>query len=397
MPVLWILVPLLVLAAGIFYVGKRLITPFGLPPRRRKIVWIAIGVWGLLLYLSLFMSRIGGEWSWAVSWIGYVSLGLLSFLFCLVLVRDIILLLVRGGVKLGSLFRSQPQGETSSEPDRARREYLLQVSSIGVLGVAGVLTSYGLYEARRRPGIVEIEVPIRRLPPAFQGFRIVQISDVHAGLTVGRGWIETVVEEVDGLHPDMIAFTGDIADGSVAHLRDAVAPFAELRAPQGKFFITGNHEYYSGAEEWVKEVQRLGYDALINEHRVVQRNGAAITIAGVTDYTGGDFLPSHRSDPRKAFDGASSVMVKILLAHQPKTLRQASGIDFDLMLAGHTHGGQFFPWNLLAAVDQPYIHGLHRPNGRWVYVNKGTGYWGPPVRLGARSEITVVKLVAEAA
>ena len=211
-------------------------------------------------------------------------------------------------------------------------------------------------------------------------------------MTVKRDWIETIARQVEELKPDLLAFTGDLADGSVPHLRDEVAPLADLRAPYGKFFVTGNHEYYSGAEPWVEEVDRMGYRVLLNEHDLISKNGSSILLAGVTDYSGGTFLPHHRSDPAKAVEGAPADTVKILMAHQPRTVYAAALLGFDFILTGHTHGGQFFPWNLVATIGQPYIQGLHNRDGAWVYVSKGTGYWGPPVRLGARSEITVFTL-----
>jgi len=194
------------------------------------------------------------------------------------------------------------------------------------------------------------------------------------------------------MKPDLIACTGDLADGSVSYLRDDVAPLAELHAPYGKFFVTGNHEYYSGAEPWIEEVKRMGYNVLLNGHQLISRNGSSIVLAGVTDTSGGDFLSHHHSDPRKALDGAPVDTTRVLLAHQPRTLYAAESSGYDLIICGHTHGGQFFPWNLFATLGQPYIKGLHKHNGTWIYVSKGTGYWGPPVRLGARSEITVFTL-----
>ncbi len=385
---------LVLLVASLFYIGRRMITPSRLSRGWKTVAWIGLVIWYMMLLASVFLGRTYEGWNGgAPSWIGYTSMGLLSTLFFLLLLRDIVWLTARAA----SWARSRPASRGSAtDTDVARRAHLLQLTNIGVVGAAVAVTSYGIFEARRKPGIVSITVPIRRLPQQFVGFRIVQITDLHAGLTIGREWIERVAEEVKLLKPDLIAFTGDAADGSVAHLRDAVAPLGELQAPHGKFFVTGNHEYYSGVEEWVAEIRRLGYDVLLNEHRLVERDGARIVLGGVTDFTGGNHLPSHRSDPEAAFRGAPPELARIFMAHQPKTIRLAASVDYDLMLSGHTHGGQFFPWNLATAMDQPYLSGLHRPDGKWIYVSKGTGYWGPPVRLGARSEITVITLAAEA-
>jgi predicted MPP superfamily phosphohydrolase len=383
---MWFVLALFVF--GLFYIGLRLIGPARISPRAKKIAWAVLSLWWITIAASIFMGRREDGWSGgALSWLAYISLGFLSTLFFLLLIRDIILLLGLGV----RAFRRRGSAAKKSV-DKERRAHLLQLSNIGIVGVTGAITSYGFFEARRTPGIVEIEVPIEKLPLQFAGFRIVQITDIHAGLTVGKSWIERVVVEVKRLKPDMIVFTGDLADGSVAQLRDMVSPLAQLRAPYGKFFVTGNHEYYSGAEEWVEEVRRLGYDVLLNEHRLIERDGARLVVGGVTDFTGGRHIPSHASDPVAAFRNAPPNLVRIFLAHQPKTLAQTNGVDFDLMISGHTHGGQFFPWHLATAMDQPYLSGLHRPDGKWIYVSKGTGYWGPPVRLGARSEITVIRL-----
>lgn len=391
MQIAFIIFPILVLASAFFYLGRRLITHGMADGRLQKLAWRGLLVFFVSVFASVMLSRVYEEWSSPLSWFAYTLLGLLSYVFTFLLIRDIVWMI--GWVIRRARSRKATPGEAV---DDGRRAYLLQMSNLGILGVASGLTGYGIYEARRRPGIVEVTVPIARLPQAFHGFRIAQITDLHAGLTIGREWIEGVVEEVTALRPDLIAFTGDLVDGSVPYLRDAVEPMARLQAPSGKFFVTGNHEYYSGAEEWVAEARRLGYDVLMNEHRIVERSGASIVLAGVTDHTGGQFFPHHESDPQKAFSGAPSDTARILLAHQPKTIRKTDDLGIDLILSGHTHGGQFFPWNLVATLDQPYLAGLHDHNGTLIYVSKGTGYWGPPVRLAARSEITLITLVAKA-
>jgi predicted MPP superfamily phosphohydrolase len=264
--------------------------------------------------------------------------------------------------------------------------------NLSVVGAAALATSYGIYEARKTPGLVSLDIPIPRLPQAFDGFRIVQICDIHAGLTVDRDWIEKVVEEVQKQSPDLIAFVGDMVDGSVPALESTVAPFADLRAPHGKFFTTGNHEYYSGANPWIEHAGVLGFDVLMNEHRKIEKDGSTIVLAGVTDYSAGQFYKDQASDPHKAVEQAANDDVMIMMAHQPRSLYQFGELKIDFTMNGHTHGGQFIPWNYFATLGQPFIKGLHRWSDGLVYVSKGTGYWGPPVRLGARSEVTVFTL-----
>jgi len=388
---LWTLTVIAVLTAGLFYIGWRLITPFDLPKWGKVAAWVGLALMILLPFFGMILGRRLPAWQGTLSWITYISLGFISFVFTLLVIRDVLYLGGLGVNKLLVFFRP----EVPPALDAARRSFLIEATNLGVLGVAGVLTSYGIYEARKRPGVVNVTVPLKNLPAAFEGFRIVQISDIHAGLTIGREWIATVAEDVASLNPDLIALTGDLVDGSVAHLRDDVEPLASLQAPHGRYYVTGNHEYYSGAAPWVEEVRRLGFTPLMNEHVIIERNGERVVLGGVTDVTAGGFIAEHRSDPLKAFAGAPSDTTHILLAHQPKSINAAASVGIDLQISGHTHGGQFFPWNLLATLGQPYLKGLHDHNGTWVYVSKGTGYWGPPVRVGARSEITVLTLTKE--
>jgi predicted MPP superfamily phosphohydrolase len=404
--VIWISIMLTVLGGGYWYIGSRLIGTMGWSQSAKTAALVGLAAMFLAPFLSMFLLRfmegIGVTWAWAT----YVGLGFLSLLFTALVFRDVLLL----GGKAVEYLLAFFQSSDSQPADPTRRQFLVQSTNLAVIGVAGALTAYGVYQARRAPGIVNLTIPLKNLPQAFEGFRIVQFTDIHAGLTVRRDWIETVARQIADLKPDLIAFTGDLVDGSVPHLRDDVAPLGELQAPHGKYFVTGNHEYYSGVGPWVTEAQRLGYDVLMNEHRLVHRNGASIILAGVPDQTSKQFNASHIPDPHAAIEGAPPDTIKILLAHQPRTLREAESLGFDLMLCGHTHGGQFFPWNLVATLGQPYIAGLHKHfpsgsngngaagqgrEGMWVYVSKGTGYWGPPVRLGARSEITVLTLTRE--
>lgn len=390
---IWIAIVLTAPAIGFAYIGRRFITPSSLSKPLKRYAWWGLGLVFLISVGSVALFRVFEELVDPLSWFVYVVLGFISFVFTFLLIRDLLWLILRRIRTLYFAARKALQKTPAPQTNSDRRTFLLQMTNLGILGLSASLTAYGIYEARRRPGVINIAVPIERLPKEFDGLRIVQITDIHAGLTVKRDWIETIVAEVDDLQPDLIAFTGDLVDGSVPYLRDHVAPFGELQAPYGKFFVTGNHEYYSGVEPWVEEVQRLGYDILNNEHRLIQRSGSSLVLAGVTDYSGGQFLPEHESDPEAAIRNAPAEMPKILLAHQPRTLHQAESLGFDLIISGHTHGGQFFPWNLVAALGQPVIKGLHRYNGTWIYVSKGTGYWGPPVRLGARSEITIITLI----
>jgi predicted MPP superfamily phosphohydrolase len=256
-----------------------------------------------------------------------------------------------------------------------------------------LVTVVGFINARRRARIKDIEVPATGLPPQLDGFTIAQISDIHVGPTIKSDYLQAIVDAVNNLSVDLVAVTGDLVDGSVAELRAHTAPLRQLRARHGTFFVTGNHEYYSGVDEWVAELTRLNVQVLLNEHRVLSHDGTSLLIAGVTDFSAGGFDAAHRSDPQAALaDAPKDIAFKLLLAHQPRSARAAAAAGFDLQLSGHTHGGQFWPWNHFVRFQQPYTHGLHRLADLWIYISRGTGYWGPPKRFGAPSEITRITL-----
>ncbi len=396
--IIFFLIVFIVLTVGYTYVGRRLITASKLRKPWNKLAWALLIILAILPPLTIGLEISGYEkLSDSLAWVSYVSVGFMSFLFTLLIARDIAWVITKAVRKILSLFHREVKPSTVSDdpPDPGRRTMLVQSMNLAVIGAAAGLTAYGVFEARRRPAIKEITVPVVDLPEAFSGFRIVQITDIHAGLTVKRDFIETIVEMVNELSPDIIAFTGDLADGSVAHLRKDVEPLKRMRAKYGTYFVTGNHEYYSGVEQWVEEAARLGMKVLLNSHDILRLGDSNMLIAGVTDVTGGGFLQSHISDPAASVANAPQSNVKILLAHQPKSIYSALPFGFDLQISGHTHGGQFFPWNFAAAIGQPYLAGLHDHKGTWIYVSRGTGYWGPPVRLGTRSEITVLTLAKD--
>ncbi len=365
------------------YVALRLAA--AVPSGAARWMTVAAVVLVYLLVLAGFLTRrsmnsLAGD---VIAWGGFLALGLFSWLFVLTLLRDVLLLLtmaaiaIDGGVISNFVF------------------HLIHTAgglAVPALSLAAVLL--GLLNARRVARVVNVEVRIAALPPALHGFTIVQVSDLHIGSTIKRGYVNAVVDVVNGLSPDIVALTGDLVDGAVARLADDILPLARLNARHGVYAVTGNHEYYSGATQWVAEFRRLGLDVLMNQHRTVTHQGIKLVVAGVTDFSAHGFDASQASDPVAALSGApADAAVKIVLAHQPRSAAAAAAAGFDLQLSGHTHGGQFWPWKYLVPLQQPFVDGLRRQGRMAVYVSRGTGYWGPPMRLGARSEITRIRLV----
>ena len=348
----------------------------------------ALALSALLMPWGLLSRRAGARWYGdALAWASLFAMGLFSSLFVLTLLRDVLLLVAAALLAVA--------------PGLFEMDALRQRSAVAVPLAALGVSLWGLLNARRTAAVVDVEVPIAGLPPALDGFTIAQISDLHVGATIKRGYVQAVVDAVNALGADMVAVTGDLVDGSVAALRPHVAPLAGLASRHGTFFVTGNHEYYSGATAWVAELRRLGLRVLLNEHVVLRHGaaghgdaGSAIVVAGVTDPSAHHYDAAQRSDPRAALAGAPpDAGLRLLLAHQPRSAPAAADAGFDLQLSGHTHGGQFLPWNFFVRLQQPFTAGLHRWRRLWVYTSRGTGYWGPPKRFGAASEITRLRLV----
>jgi uncharacterized protein len=372
------LIPLIILGLLHVYIGVRLLPDLASSPGVR-VGGALLLVISCALMLAGLMSRSMQSRTVAdrVAAVGLLAMSLFSSLFVFTLLRDAVLLLAIVAL-----------------PDRYVH-LLVEMTAQLVVGLAAFVTLVGFAGARRRARIVSVEVPLANLPPALQGFSIAQISDVHVGSQIKQQYVDAIVDAVNGLDADLIAVTGDLVDGSVQDLSRHIAPLGRLTARHGAFVVTGNHEYYSGERAWTAEFRRLGLRVLLNEHVVVEHGGSPLVVAGVTDYSAHHFNPEQRSDPVAALSGApTDAAAKILLAHQPRSAAAAATAGFDLQLSGHTHGGQFWPWNLFVRFQQPFTAGLHRLNHLWVYISRGTGYWGPPNRFGAPSEITLLRLVA---
>ncbi len=365
------------------YAGLRLLPALADWPALAVIVAVALAVSAVLLPLALIGRRLASSPAgrMALAWTGMLAMGWFSSLLVCTLLRDGLLLLAA----LAQLVW----------PASALVATITGPSALLVVAASVLATLVGAWNARRTAAVVRVDVPITGLPPALHGFTIAQISDIHVGPTIRASYVRAIVDRVNGLQVDMVAVTGDLVDGSVADLAAHVAPLAALASRHGSFFVTGNHEYYSGAHAWIAELRRLDITVLLNEHVVLRHGDSAMVVAGVTDHSAHLFDASHRSDPQRALAGSPpDAALRLLLAHQPRSAMAAVGAGFHLQLSGHTHGGQFWPWNHFVRLQQPFTAGLHQLQDLWVYTSRGTGYWGPPKRFGAPSEITRLRLVS---
>jgi uncharacterized protein len=349
------------------YIWWRLVRTTTRPGRWRRAGTVAVVVLALLVPLSFF----GSDLLHGLAWPGYLWLGLMFYLVVLLIVLELPVFALR-----------------KAAPDEDRRLLLARSAAIVVGLTAAGVTGYGVGTAVSPPRLKRVQIPLTRLQRTADGYRIAVVSDIHIGPMRGRNKVERIVTMINQLDPDLVAIVGDLANGSVAELGRAAAPLRDLRGRDGSFFVTGNHEYESGFEEWVDRVTELGLRPLRNERVEL----AGFDLAGVNDVTGEEHGDGPDFDRALASRDTSRAVV--LLAHQPVQVHEAARRGVDLQLSGHTHGGQMFPFHLLVRLEQPVLSGRARFGNTELYVTNGAGFWGPPVRVGAPPDITLIELRA---
>jgi predicted MPP superfamily phosphohydrolase len=367
-----------------YYLWARLIRDPVLPSPWRQIATVALVVLALSIPASMMAWRVlPRNIAVPVSWVGYVWMGSMFLLLVLLWSGEVARF---GWKKYASL----------ASIDMGRRELLAQLlaGGAGALGLA--LSGWGVWSAVRPVEVKRVPVRLKKLPESMGKLRLVQLTDMHVGLTIGRDFVEDIVRKVNALEPDIVAITGDLIDGSVEDLGRAVAPLGEIAAKLGTYFVTGNHEYYSGADSWLTFLESIGIRALRNEHVELAKSGDVIHLAGVDDWTAHQFGHGHGADVERALSGRDTSKPVVLLAHQPVQFEEARQHGVDLQISGHTHGGQIFPFGFLTRLVQPFLAGLHQRGDSQIYVSSGTGYWGPPMRIAAPSEITLIELEPDA-
>jgi len=362
-----------------YYFWARLVRDTALPAPWRQLATGLLCALGLSIPATMILWRSHSPLRNLLAWPAFVWMGMMLILMLVVFGADVVRMLVHVG---------------GGARDPERRLLLQRTLGAAAATLSAGLGAWALREGTRRVAVREVEVTLPRLPRALDGFTIVQLTDIHVGgQTIHRHFIEEMVATTNALSPDVVAITGDLVDGSVDELRDQVAPLAGLRARQGVYFVTGNHEYYAGVAEWMAHLPTLGMHVLRNERVAVGDGTHSFDLAGIDDYSARGF-PGHGPDLARAVDGRDPARELVLLAHQPRAIYEASAHGVGLQLSGHTHGGQIWPWNFAVRLQQPYVAGLARHKATQLYVSRGTGYWGPPMRLGAPAEITRIKLRA---
>ena len=369
------------------YVWKRLVKD----TTRGRTRWVLTGVvvaLMTLLFATLLLPRLFGlrESAW-FAWPGYLWFGVVVYLFLALVVLEPVRLALRGWVKR----KPPPETEPAASQAMNRRVFLARASAVAAGAASVSVVGVGVATALGPPDLLRLPVRLRRLDPAFNGFRIAVVSDIHLGPLSGRAHTERIVRMINETEPDLVAIVGDLVDGTVEELGSAAEPLRDLVSRDGSFFVTGNHEYFvEDPFSWLRELERLGVHPLRNENTAIRRGSAAFDLAGVNDIGG-----KKRSDPPdfdRALSGLDSSRPTVLLAHQPVQVTEAAARGVDLQLSGHTHGGQMWPFHYIVRAVQPSLAGLSTVDNTQLYVTRGAGLWGPPVRIGAPPDITVLSL-----
>ena len=403
------------------YLWWRLVRSTTRPGRWRRRLTVLTVVLGLLPVAAILLRRtLPVDAAGPLDWVAYSWLGIAFYAFLALLVLEPVRLIARlvgprgaGEVVASGARRAPRSGDatarrpTGTAPGRggrpedddvtaqSRRLFLARGLAVTAGAVALGTAGTGIHVANSAPVVPRVPITLRGLDRALDGFRIVTFSDAHLSATYGGRRFERLVEIVNQQRPDVVAIVGDLVDGEVAELRDEVAPLADLVSEQGVFFVTGNHEYFVDTRAWLRHLPTLGVDVLHNERVTLTRGTATFDLAGIDDRTAASSgIPGQGANLDAALDGRDDASPVVLLAHQPVQVEQAAAAGVDLQLSGHTHGGQLWPFDYVVRLDQPAVEGLSRVGDTQLYVTRGAGYWGPPMRLGAQPEVTVVELRA---
>ena len=391
-----------VLALMHLYLWKKLVKDTTGPGRTRWVLSAVLVALAALLFATLILPRTIGvtESAW-FAWPGYLWFGLVAYLFLTLLVLEPVRLALRGWAKRAPLAATEtavsvPPAEKKPTASATlnRRLFLARASAVAAGAASIGLVGVGTANAVGPPDLLRVPIRLPRLEPAFNGFRIAVVSDIHLGPLAGRARTERIVRMINEAEPDLVAIVGDLVHGTVEELGSAAEPLQDLDSREGTFFVTGNHEYFvEDTPSWLRELERLDVQPLRNENTAIRRGAAAFDLAGVNDIAG-----EKRSEPPdfdRALSGVDPARPTILLAHQPILVEEAAARGVDLQVSGHTHGGQMWPFHYIVRLVQPSLAGLSTVGNTQLYVTRGTGFWGPPVRIGAPPDITVLSLQAE--
>lgn len=385
-------------SAGIHaYLWFRVIRHAPLSRRWRIVATIALVLMFLSIPLTTSSRMYAPGLTATLGWISLPWMALVGLTFVALVALDAARLVTWLVQRVAQRTSRPGRAAPGAIPSMSRRRFLTRVTGGAAFTVGSGSVAAGMLEARGEHEVVDVEITLDKLPRALDGFTIVQLTDLHVGMTIDRAFVSRVVDRANRLSPDLVALTGDLVDGKVEDLRDDFAPLGGLRARHGVFAITGNHEYYSGADPWLAELTRLGVRCLRNQRVAIGDGEAGFDLAGVDDYSAKRWT-GHGEDIAAALAGRDPARAVVLLAHQPRQVWGAARHGVDLQLSGHTHGGQIWPWHYIVRIQQGgLLAGRYQIGGTQLYVSRGCGYWGPPVRVLAPLEITRVVLRARPA